>query len=55
MFVRVHRAAIVNLAFVDEVSRGFAGGLSVRLKDAKRTSLPVARGRVRGLKTRMGF
>jgi two-component system LytT family response regulator len=55
VFLRVHRAAIVNLAFVDEVSRGFAGGLSVRLKDAKRTSLPVARDRVRGLKARMGF
>lgn len=55
VFARVHRAAIVNLTFVDEVSRGFAGGLSVRLKDAKRTALPVARDRVRGLKARMGF
>jgi two-component system LytT family response regulator len=55
VFLRVHRAAIVNLAFVEEVSRGFAGGLSVRLNDTKRTSLPVARDRVRGLKTRMGF
>jgi two-component system, LytTR family, response regulator len=55
VFLRVHRAAIVNLTFVDEVSRGFAGGLSVRLKDARRTSLPVARDRVRGIKARMGF
>jgi two-component system, LytTR family, response regulator len=55
VFLRVHRAAIVNLTFVEEVSRGFAGGLSVRLNDAKRTSLPVARDRVRGLKVRMGF
>ena len=51
----MHRAAMVNLAFVDEVARGFAGGLSVRLKDAKRTSLPVARDRVRALKARMVF
>jgi two-component system, LytTR family, response regulator len=55
LFLRVHRAAIVNLAFVDEVTRDFAGGLNVRLKDPSRTSLPVARDRVRGLKARMGF
>jgi two-component system LytT family response regulator len=55
VFLRVHRAAIVNLTFVDEVSRGFAGGLNARLKDARRTSVPVARDRVRGLKERMGF
>jgi DNA-binding LytR/AlgR family response regulator len=55
VFLRVHRAAIVNLTFVDEVSRGFAGGLNARLKDARHTSVPVARDRVRGLKERMGF
>ena len=55
VFLRVHRAPIVNLTFVDEVSRGFADGLTVRLKDARRTSLPVARDPVRGPKARMGF
>lgn len=55
VFLRVHRSTIVNLAFVEEVSRGFAGGLSLRLKDAKRTAVPVARDRVSRLKQRMGF
>jgi two-component system LytT family response regulator len=55
VFLRLHRAAIVNFTFVDEVSRGFAGGLNVRLRDARHTSLPVARDRVRGLKAHMGF
>ncbi|HJT90151.1 MAG TPA: response regulator [Bryobacteraceae bacterium] len=55
VFLRVHRGAILNLTFIDEVSRGFAGGLNVRLKDGRRTSLPVARDRVRNLKTRLGF
>ena len=55
VFLRVHRATIVNVSFINEVSRGFAGGLSLRLKDAGRTSLPVARDRVRTLKLRMGF
>ena len=42
-FVRVHRSAIVNLAFVDELSRGFGGAYEVRMKDAARTTLPVSR------------
>jgi two-component system LytT family response regulator len=45
----------VNLAWVREVDSWFAGGVLVRLKDEKRTELPVARDRVRALKERMGF
>ncbi|HVX67258.1 MAG TPA: LytTR family DNA-binding domain-containing protein [Bryobacteraceae bacterium] len=54
-FLRIHRATLVNLAWVREVDSWFAGGVLVRLKDEKRTELPVARDRVRALKERMGF
>jgi two-component system LytT family response regulator len=42
-FVRVHRSAIVNLAFVDEITRGFGGAYEVRMKNAAKTTLPVSR------------
>ena len=54
-FVRVHRSALVNLDFVDEVHAGFAGRLTVRLKDTRRTELKVARDRTRALRERLGF
>ena len=43
-FIRIHRATLVNLDFVAEVHTAFAGGMVVRLKDARRTELAVARG-----------
>jgi two-component system LytT family response regulator len=42
-FVRVHRAAIVNLAHLDEIFRWFSGGYRVRLRDKARTELDVSR------------
>jgi two-component system LytT family response regulator len=54
-FFRIHRATLLNLNFVDEIRAWFAGGLTVRLKDAKRTELQVARDRVRELKSRLDF
>jgi two-component system LytT family response regulator len=54
-FLRIHRGTLVNLRFVAEAHAGFAGGMAVRLKDAKRTSLQVARDRVRAAKERLGF
>lgn len=54
-FVRVHRSALVNVEFVDEVHAGFAGRLTVRLKDARRTELKVARDRARAFRERLGF
>lgn len=45
-FVRVHRATLVNLAWVREVSSLPGGALNLRLKDAKGTDLTVARDRV---------
>ena len=46
VFVRIHRSAIVNLAWVAEVQ-------PERLKDDARTQLPVARDRARAFKERL--
>ena len=54
-FIRIHRSTLLNLDHVQEVHSWFAGGVIVRLKDEKRTELPVARDRVRALKLRLGF
>jgi two-component system LytT family response regulator len=53
-FARIHRATIVNVAFVQELYPGIDGVL-VRLKDDKKTELSVARDRVRELKDRLGI
>ncbi len=54
-FIRIHRSTLVNLDWVHEVHSVFAGGMIVRLKDAKRTQLQVARDRARALKERLRF
>ena len=54
-FCGVHRATIVNVAFVQELDAGVDGGVIVRLKDDKKTELAVARDRVRELKERLGI
>ena len=54
-FVRIHRAALLNLDFVAEVQPWPGGRLLVRLKDDQRTTLEVARDRVRALKERLGM
>jgi len=48
-FVRIHRATLVNLNYVQELHSWI-----VRLKDEKRTELTVSRDRVRELKKRLG-
>ena len=53
-FVRIHRSALVNLAFVTEL-RGDGGGLVAVLGDPARSELPVARDRVRPLKDKLGL
>jgi two-component system LytT family response regulator len=53
-FVRIHRATIVNVAFVQELYPG-VDGLLLRLKDETRSELSVARDRVRELKERLGI
>lgn len=54
-FLRIHRGAIVNLAFVDEVNGWFSGKVMIRLKDRMHTELVVARNRVRILKLHFGI
>jgi len=54
-FIRIHRSTLLNLDHVKEVHSWFAGGVVVRLKGEKGTELPVARDRVRALKTRLDF
>jgi two-component system LytT family response regulator len=53
-FVRVHRASLVNVEYVQELHSWFAGRMMVRLKDPKHTELSVSRDRVRALKERLG-
>jgi len=54
-FVRVHRAALLNVDWLDELMPFFTGRLVARLKDEKRTELTVARDRVRALKERLNL
>jgi two-component system, LytTR family, response regulator len=54
-FLRIHRAVLLNLDWIQEVNVSFAGGTVVSLKDARHTQLPVARDRVRQLRSRMEF
>jgi len=53
-FVRIHRATIANLAYVQELYPG-VDGMLVRLKDDRKTELAVARDRVRDLKEKLGI
>jgi two-component system, LytTR family, response regulator len=53
-FLRIHRAILLNVDYVQELHAGFAGRMIVRLKDSKHTDLTVSRDRVRALKQRLG-
>jgi two-component system LytT family response regulator len=52
-FLRIHRSAIVNLQFVDQISRWFAGRVLVRLKD--KCELTVSREKVAMLRQALGL
>ncbi len=54
-FLRVHRSALVNVDWIQEVHSWFAGKVLVSLKDQAHTQIPVARDRVRALKSQMGL
>jgi len=54
-FLRVHRAALLNLDHVGEIQPWPGGRLLVRIKDGGRTELEVARDRVRALKDALGL
>lgn len=55
VFIRIHRATLLNLHYVEEVSSWFGGGMVVRLKDGKRTELPISRDRLKEVKARLEF
>jgi two-component system LytT family response regulator len=54
-FLRVHRSALVNTDWIHEVNTWFAGKVILTLKDAQHTQIPVARDRLRELKSRLGI
>jgi two-component system LytT family response regulator len=54
-FVRIHRATLLNVKYIEETNSWFGGGMVVRLKDGKRTELQVARDRVRHLRSHLDF
>jgi two-component system LytT family response regulator len=54
-FVRIHRSTIVRIDAVHEMYSYFGGKMLLRLKDAKRTELTVARDRVKELKEKLGL
>jgi two-component system LytT family response regulator len=54
-FLRIHRAVLLNVDWIQEVNVSFAGRVTVALKDVRHTQLPVARDRVRQLRLRMEF
>ena len=54
-FIRIHRATLLNVNYIEETSSWFGGGMVVRLKDGKHTELQVARDRVRELRSRLDF
>lgn len=55
LFLRIHRNAIVNISFIEEVHGWFSGKILIRLKDKSRTELVVARDRVKILKDFLGM
>jgi two-component system LytT family response regulator len=54
-FLRIHRAILLNLEWVRQASVSFAGRVVILLKDERGTQLPVARDRVRLIRSRLGF
>lgn len=54
-FIRIHRSSILNLDFLQELHAMFGGRMVARLKDGKKTELPVSRDRVAELKSRLGL
>jgi two-component system LytT family response regulator len=53
-FIRIHRATMVNIAWIREVSSLPGGSLHVCLVDQKKTELVIARDRVKDFKARLG-
>jgi two-component system LytT family response regulator len=54
-FLRIHRAILLNLEWVRQANVSFTGRVAILLKDDRGTQLPVARDRLRLLKSRLDF
>jgi DNA-binding LytR/AlgR family response regulator len=54
-FVRIHRGVILNLDHLLELHSGLGGAMVARLKNPRKTELPVSRDRTRILKDRLGL
>ncbi len=54
-FVRIHRAVLVNVDWIQDLNAWFGGKVIVTLKDAQHTQLTVARDRVPDLRIRLGI
>lgn len=54
-WVRIHRSTIVNMECIQELHTWFGGKMLLRLNDAKKTELAVARERAKDLKDRIGL
>jgi two-component system LytT family response regulator len=54
-FLRIHRSALVNVDWIQEINSWFAGKVILSLKDPQHTQIPVARDRVRLLKSSLGI
>ena len=54
-FLRVHRATLLNLAWVDKVHPWTSWRLQLELKDGARTRIEVARQRVEAVRQRLGL
>lgn len=54
-FLRIHRAILLNMDWVLEAATSSEGRVVVTLKDARHSRLPVARDRVRFLRSEMAF
>jgi two-component system, LytTR family, response regulator len=54
-FFRIHRALLLNLDWVKQANVSLAGRVTILLKDERGTQLPVARDRLRMLRSRLDF
>ncbi len=54
-FLRIHRAILLNLDWVRQANVFFAGKVTIQLKDERGTRLPVARDRLRSVRSRLEF
>ena len=53
-FVRIHRRALAQVRWIDEVRVGARGRLTIRLRDDRGTELPVSRARAAVVRARLG-